>query len=701
MPEYLLFIQQYLSFFLTIINSLAIIASIVTFFFFMINKFSKALKYILSSYGFSLFHRIKVLFLCRKSPVKKRAFIEFAMLKSEGYGNTSSEWNSIINEFKAFYAVNEQSLIYTISNCTLLINEDFSIITKKYFDFFSVSKVKKAFGISNNIIPWVLKVKIEEAYLTPTCLLTGLLSKFEENWSEFIKRYVSTAYIAETNENNNIIKSSAILTNELYFTFAWLLWGPSYEIKYKHYWDGLCQISYGDESNSIPAITNINTDAIIKLKNEFINNRGHRYGILASTVMSIYKNKPYYKSIRNIINPENVYFFNKIEDGSLSFAVQIDELSISNNYKSKKYYCTAYVWLLFELEDETYYTFRPEKSISFFEHANLTDNETYNFLIAALLDKSIKHFTDIFSRPEYKGRKYRFVCAMNEEITASFYKRYNEIINSESNIRKEFKERIFLEPKHTPTDAFLAFDNFFSTSKSLSFIEVSLKDKSSISDLARFYTDIYIENFTDIDERESFDNLLYYLKTAESANEYRYRIILAKDNNNEIIAGGIFDYFTGPNSGVIEFIAVKTGTQSGGIGTQVYKQILNLMEIDAHQINNKKLNYVFCEINSPGYSKSGDEKYLHFWNKHNYLRLDFNYIQPSLSKSQAPVHGLWLIMTSKQNTDLSEVQVKLVADVIHDYMKYAMQIDNPNDNPDFIKMKEELSSKPIKFHQII
>ena len=112
MPEHIVYFQQYLSFILSILNAAAIIISIAMFFFFMINKYSNALKYVLASTGFGAFPRLRVLFICRKSPIKKRALLEFAMLKSQGYGKMSSEWHSIINEFKAFYSINEQNLTY-------------------------------------------------------------------------------------------------------------------------------------------------------------------------------------------------------------------------------------------------------------------------------------------------------------------------------------------------------------------------------------------------------------------------------------------------------------------------------------------------------------------------------------------------------------------------------------------------------------
>ena len=696
MHENLSLFSGYLDFVLNILQLTLIVVSAVTFFFVMFNKFSNGLKAILSPCGFSIRARLRVFFICRQSPVKKRAFLEYAMLKSQGYALISSEWNSVINEFKAFYEENKTYLSYPIPNCTALIGEDFSNVVKRYFDYFSIPKVKKAFGISDDRISWVLNIHIEEAYATPTCLLTGLLSRFEENWGEFIKRYVSTAYIAEAEEKN----FNVILSNELYFTFAWLLWGPSYELKYKNYWRGLCQISYGDESNSIPAVANPDKNVTGILQAKFNENKGLQYGALLSIDVSIYENKAYYKSLRNSINNENAYFYYKIENGPLSFAAQIDNLTVFENYKANKYYCTAYVWLLFELDDEKFYTFRPENSLAFFEHANLTDKGTYLFLTETLIDKSIKHFTEIFGRPELDGRKYRFVCAMNEEITAAFYARYNKIMNSDSETGRAFAERIMLEPKRSPSVAFAAYDEYFSINSLFSFIDVTLKNKETISELARFYTEIYIESFPDPDERESFDNILTYLKNAETAGKYRYHIILAKDNNNNIIGGGIFDYFVEPNAGVIEFIVVKGNSQSGGIGTLIYNHILDIMSADAFKIHKKKLEYVFCEIDSPQYSKASIKKYLYFWNKHHFLHLDFSYVQPSLSEKQSAVTGLWFIV-SRQTNIHSDIKGEVIVSVLSDYMKYAMQIDNPDENPDFQRMRNEILSKKVSLLPII
>lgn len=686
--SYLWEFSSALELFLNILELVALVASVVTFLVLMFNKFSKALRVILGPCGMGFWARIRTLFICRKSAVSKRAFIEFALLKTQGYGTISSTWHSIINEYKAIYLSEQNGYVYTIPNCTALIGQDFSDGVERYFAYMGKANVKKAFGIQNDKIEWVIKIHIEEAYVTPTCLLTGLLSKYEENWEEFIKRFVSTAYITESEENI----SNGILSSELYLTFAWLLWGPSYELEYKKYWAGLCQISYGDESNSIPVIANKDSNIIDRLRDKFAENADRRYGALVSADISLFEKKHYYREIRDFANPDNAYFYDKIENGEFSFAAQINEFTPCTNYKSKKYYCTAYVWLLFEVEDEDY-AFHPEKSLAFFEHANLTDKNSYNFLIETLIDKSIKHFQKIFANEKLNGRKYRFVCGLNDKIERACQERYLEIANSDTDFGNELKLRVNMIPKRDAASAFMAYDEFFTSNQLVSFENVNSQEKNTIVELGQFYTDIYMECFPDANEREPFDNLLYYLNKKDNNPNYKYHIVLAKDNNDEIIGGCIFDFYAASNSGVIEFLAVKKDLQSAGIGSLIYNHVLSVLSEDAYKANKKPLSCVFCEIDSPQYSKADVKKYLYFWNKNGYKRLDFQYIQPSLSQTQAPVFGLWLTVVPLTVRE-KYLSKEMVLSVISDYMKYGMEIDNPEENKEYLVMKKELASKP-------
>ena len=354
---------------------------------------------------------------------------------------------------------------------------------------------------------------------------------------------------------------------------------------------------------------------------------------MISADISLYDKKPFYAALRTKINPENIYFYDKVENGELSFGVKIDDFAPCINYKAKKYYSTAYVWILFELEDEEY-SFKPEKSVAFFEHANLANKGTYKFLINTLIDKSLKHFEGLYSKPENLNRRYRFVCAMNDKIALECVNKYNEIMNSGTPFGNILKSKVIMESKRSPSDVFASYDAFFSPSKLLKYVEVSYLDQNTISDFGQFYTDIYMDAFPDENEREGFDSFIRYLKRSGSASAYKYHIILAKDESNRVIGGCVFNYFKKSNAGVIEFLAVRRDLQSSGIGSMIYKHVASMLSEDAYQMNGKQIDYICCEIDSPEYSKAEIKKYLYFWDKNKFWHLDFNYVQPALSSEQ-------------------------------------------------------------------
>ena len=222
-------------------------------------------------------------------------------------------------------------------------------------------------------------------------------------------------------------------------------------------------------------------------------------------------------------------------------------------------------------------------------------------------------------------------------------------------------------------------------------IDLDISHIETISDLKHFYTEVYIDNFPD-DERESLDNLIYYLQAKINHKEYRYHISLVKNDNAKIVGGAIYNYYPECKSGVIEFLAVKKDLQSNGIGTLIYHHVLKVLQNDANQTGRNKLEYIFCEIDSPEYSTDSIKKYLYFWDKQNYKHLDFTYIQPALSENQNPVSGLWLTV-SPQNSVMATVPSKLIKHVIYNYMKYAMKITNPEENKYFCQMRDELIKK--------
>lgn len=719
MFEWLSNASSWLELVLNVIEAVAIVASIVTFFYLMFNKFSVALRRILAPLGMGPWNRLKVLFICRKSQTKKRFFIEYSLMKTEGIPQIGKEWNNIISSFKGFYALNEDKTMFVIPNCTILTTSSFSSAIQRYFDYFNLPKVRSAFGIQENL-SFIMNIKIEEAYIMPTCLLNGLLSFYDENWEEFIRQYVSTAY---SEDKEHVHK---ILPDELFYTFNWLLWGPSYELEYRNgLWGGLCQISYGDESISIPAIadtsktisgenTGEEITVAMRLRKEFIEKEKEengRYGVLVSAVIRIYDEIPFYKTFEKEINPHNSYFYEKIKKDELPFGIKIEDFVNITNYKTYKYYATAYVWALFIEEESEFDLFRPEKCVAFYEHTNVADKETYKFLTESLINKSMFHFKKLYESNKYKERKYRFLLAMNDRIADLFKIRYQERIAVNDDFAKYLKTHINFEIKFSPTNIFRGFDEYFKPTKVLNFEEVDIKDKKTLSKLGEFYTDIYIDTFTDKDERETFDNILSYLELskANQGKDYIYHILLATDDNGKVMGGCIFDYYVNNNSATIEFLAIREEKQSGGYGTIVFEKVLEVLDNDAVKNHYLGVDHILIEINNPEYAKTGDPlKYLYFWDKFNFKHLEFDYIQPPLNEEKEEVRQLWLGYLSpkyaREHIDspfVEEVDKSLILGILSNYFKYAFKIDNPKECKQFIEMMNSNKENTIKTSEII
>ena len=711
--------SSWLELVLNIFEAIAIIISVITFLYLMFNKFSIALRRILSPLGLGPGGRLRALIICRQNQNKKRLFIEYAILETGGNPIIRKDWKTIISSFKSFYATQgEEEANYSLKNITILTKSNFSSAISNYFDYFNIPKVRRAFGIRENL-SFLMNINIEETYAMPTCLLNGLLSSYDENWEEFIRQFVSTAYSEDKGGVHQI------LPDELYYTFNWLLWGPSYELEYRNgLWGGLCQLSYGDESISIPAIADatksmksdsgLESTIAKRLADKFIEKEtveNGRYGALISAKIKLYDEIPFYKSFEKEINPHNSYFYEKIKNDELPYGVKIIDFVPITNYKSLKYYSTAYVWVLFIEESNELDLFHPEKCVAFYEHANVADKQTYQFLVGSLINKSIYHFKRLFDGVKYRDRKYRFLLAMNDRIEAELKKTYQELIDKDDEFGRYLKEHISFENKFSPTTIFRGFDDYFAPNKKLIFEEVDIDNKKTLVGLGEFYTDVYMDVFPIEDERESFDNILGYLRLNKEnqGKDYVYHVLLAKDENNRIVGGCIFDYYVKSNSATIEFLAIKEEKQSGGYGSMVYNEVLRILNNDAILRKKIGVDHILIEINNPSYSKEGNPlKYLYFWNKYNFKHINMDYIQPALEEGKDCVTELWLAYHSPKverenpkNPIINEVDKGLVFDIISDYFKYAMKINTPKENEIYKKMFDSIKEKDISLSDII
>ena len=684
--EWFLAIAQYLDAINNYIQTGALLVGIGTVLYMMFRGFAEAIHQILGQVGIPRLVQLRALFICRNNPVIKRAFIEFSILKTRGQMQSRRDWTALVNEFRRFYQESPAAPVYTLENCTSLLGAEFSQLTELYFDYFSQPRHKKRYGLPEDVpISWVIRIQLNEGYLTPTFLLTGLLSRYEENWNTFINKFVNSTYTAQPNAG-----SPHILPQELYFTFAWLLWGPSYALQDQEEWLKLCQLSYGDESNSVPVLLGTHEaegDRLSRLWEQITRQDSSRFGALIKSTCSLYDCRQYLRYHCSEFSPANRYFVNHIQNGDLPFLLHLDEYQFFDNYKSKRYYCTAYVWIMFEMTNPQDAQFSPENSIAFFEHANLADRENYNFLIDTLIEKSCLHFSRIFSDPQYDGRIYRLVIGMNREIENRFIQRWEALC------QPQWEDRLILSKSYTEAEVFTAFDEFFAVDDTYTVEEVDPADPDTLARLGEFYARIYIQVFPDVNERESFDNLLLTLSAQQNHQlpDCTYHIFLLKDEEGAILGGIIFDYLHQVNCGVIEFIAIAPNRQASGIGTLLYNAALKQLQQDAHRVNHTSLEYVVCEIDNPCLlSDDHPMAYYFFWKKQLFRRAAFSYIQPPLSPDKDAVTHLWLIISSLRKGAADAMPSETLKHFLREYIRCCMRIERPEDTAEYRRMCEEI-----------
>lgn len=363
---------------------------------------------------------------------------------------------------------------------------------------------------------------------------------------------------------------------------------------------------------------------------------------------------------------------------------------------------------MFEAINGDNHYFQPQKSITFFEHANLANQLSYEACIRSLINKCFDHFDTVFSDNRL-NRKYRYCLSMNQTIEDKLLKRLDDRVNCNDDYSIIYKENIYIYKLYSESDIFSSFDSYFEDSEDeFKYVEIDINDKNSMIELGEYYKSIYIESFPDANERESLDSIIDFL-TKKSQGWYKknnYHVILVL-KSGKIVGGIICDYFADSNCGVIEFIAIKEEYQSGGIGTRIYQKSVEILRKDARLNSQNELDYIFGEIEKVNDNKSiEDKKYLWFWWKMGYKKIDFDYIQPALDSNKQCVSSLDLILIQLSHTSslTDEINTNILKGFLIDYAKYAMRIDQPENNPDLLNMINKinnLESSTISLKSII
>lgn len=682
------------------IGAIAVLAAVVAFAYLACGIFAQALRQVLGPCGIPFFVCVRAVLAFHGSRQAQRAFIEFAIVR---FANKTDDgeidgvrrhgagmrklWWGIFNEFRSFWSHCDQSHpVVEVENCTYLTQRDFGEIVSRYFAYLDRPAVAKTYEIATSVDYWQSVIRVKESYITPSVLLSGLLSRYDESWERFISKYISTASMGKD-------ASERFSTNELYGLFAWLLWGPSLEIEWKNGWNGLCQMSYGDENNSLPAFLSRDGDVVGRMRASLLARKEKgSYGVLCSADVRILPKKSFFRSELGRMGVSSANFVDKMaKDESIPFAVYVVDFCDCADHRAEAYYCTAYLWILLERDGDGHDEFRPENAVAFFEHANLADGKSCEFLTRTLMGKVMAHFRMVFESGGV-GPHYRFVCAHDRELELRFQSRIEEEIARGGAFAEWLRDSVSVVSRRKVGAVFSTIDEFFEGSEEeFAREEVTPENRLSMADLAVFYSGLYTESFPVEDERESLENIIRYMKASRGNPNWSFNVLLFKDARGVVVAGALFDYFRRSNSAVIEFVTVDRIARFKGLGSRLLREICKTADGIARRAGYDGVDNFFCEVESPEPESEERMGRLKFWERNRFRHLDFEYVQPALDESKGPVRGLWFLALPMRDADT--IRGDLVGSVVSDYIRYAMGREDADSDPILGSMRKELAGK--------
>lgn len=245
------------------------------------------------------------------------------------------------------------------------------------------------------------------------------------------------------------------------------------------------------------------------------------------------------------------------------------------------------------------------------------------------------------------------------------------------------------------------------------FKDVEPSDRVALADLSAFHSGMYTDAFP-ADERESLANVIEHLRRSRTTKEWKFHVLLARDDRGAVVGGAVFDYFASTNAAVVEFIAVDTARRAHGLGTALFHEIVRIADNDARAAGSKATDCVFCEVESPETAAKNNKGlgHLHFWSGNRFRHLDFDCVQPPLGPGQKAVRGLRLLCATrvrlaeeaspKAGENVMRVSSKLVENVVRNYVHHSMGMEDPMQDADFAAMKSQLADmESVKSNPIV
>jgi GNAT superfamily N-acetyltransferase len=392
--------------------------------------------------------------------------------------------------------------------------------------------------------------------------------------------------------------------------------------------------------------------------------------------------------------------------------------------------------------------------IPFFMHGNIADDATYEFHTSQLARAVLEGALQLLQAEKENGLILRFVCAIDESgcgfdiqypmpAKSTIRQKIKEFADAAKGTEAEtalqrldlryHKDAPFKDGDYSACGLPDIVEGYYDEVKEdlPTFRELRGTRQTDIDLLERFYRDCFEPEFPNPDERESCETIVNYLRLKETGwyGKNSYHVVLAFVDG-EPIGGAIADYLEVPNAGVIEYLVVAPEHRGKGVGGRLHEHTERLLHDDADRSGGRRLDWIVAELDDPYLTPrrgNGIDPFtrLHVWGSWGYQLLDFPYRQPALGDDKNPVTTLMLAAktcssrfappegdrkgpktrSGDQNGHLGDGALRAesipwvdVKTVLHEYMHWAMRIEEPTDSPVFKEMSRFLQAKngPIR-----
>jgi hypothetical protein len=256
---------------------------------------------------------------------------------------------------------------------------------------------------------FVSMVEVAEGFVAPLHLITGLVSRFDDDWRPIIR-----AYGRSFGRIDDPMKAS-IRGLQLFLFDCWLMWGPSIPIGTCHRWEGvrLMQFGYGDENNSISLLSSgagSSSSTFLPRKSE---NGGDAPMARRARIRGRLAWLPAVEHPGICAAQQPV--FNRDGGKLVLRETHMQPAGGTADEIARRYY-SAYIWVCFVLCDmagKPLHRDEPWRNmVTFFEHGNLAEDYTYAALKAHLVTKSCLSLELMLNAEE--GISLRYGCATDD-----------------------------------------------------------------------------------------------------------------------------------------------------------------------------------------------------------------------------------------------------------------------------------------------